>query len=111
MPKARERIPFIEEFERMKRDAAWAERLADEKKRKRKNVKCEKRLFWFLMLKHDLHNDQALAEFIGTVPSQLSAIRNDKIGLSPRLILSIYDKTNLTIEDIRAMANEDMTEE
>lgn len=111
MPKLRERIPFVEEYERLKRDAAWAARQAEEKARSRRPVKKEKRLFWFLMLKYDLKNDTELAEFIGTAPSQLSQIRNDKMGLSPRLVLSVYDKTNLTIEDIREMANEDMPEE
>ncbi len=95
----------------MKREEVWAIRQAEENKRKRRVSGPEKRLFWFLMLKHNLSNDHELAEFIGTAPSQISQIRTNKMGLSPRLILSIYDKTNLTIDDIREMANEDMTEE
>lgn len=110
MPKLKERIPFIEEFEREKLEQRWKERQAAEKTSRRSVLK-EKRLFWFLMLRFDLKDDRALAEFIGTSPAQISTIRNDKIGLSPRLVLSIYDKTNLSIEDIRAMANEDMKEE
>ena len=111
MPKAKERIPFVEEYERAKRDAAWAEREAAMKKNHKRTIKNERRLFWFLMLKFGFTNDVELAEFLGTAPSQLSQIRNNKIGLSPRLLLIIYDKTNLSVEDIRAMANETMTEE
>lgn len=111
MPKARERIPFIEEYERAELERAWAARQEEFKKTRRRVVGNEKRLFWFLMLKYNLSNDNELASFIGTAPSQISQIRTNKMGLSPRLILSIYDKTNLTIDDIREMANEEMTEE
>lgn len=111
MPKAKERIPFVEEYERAKRDAAWAEREAAMKKNHKRTIKNERRLFWFLMLKFGFTNDVELAEFLGTAPSQLSQIRNNKIGLSPRLLLVIYDKTNLSVEDIREMVNEVMPEE
>lgn len=111
MPKAKERVPFVEEYERAKRESAWAEREAEAKRRNRRVVGAEKRLFWFLMLKFNLTTDQELAEFLGTAPSQISQIRTGKIGLSPRLLLVIYDKTNLSVEDIREMANEDVTEE
>ena len=111
MPKARERIPFVEEYERAKRDAAWAEREAAMKKNNKRVVKNERRLFWFLMLKFGFTNDVELADFLGVASSQLSQIRNDKIGLSPRLLLTIYDKTNLSVEDIREMVNEVMPEE
>lgn len=111
MPRVKERIPFVEEFERAKRESKWAENQAAIKKNAKRAVKNERRLFWFLMLKFGFTNDVELAEFIGTAPSQLSQIRNDKIGLSPRLLLSIYDKTNLSVEDIREMVNEVMPEE
>ena len=111
MPKAKERIPFVEEYERAKRDKAWVEREEAAKKPSRRGVLKEKRLFWYLMLKFNLPNDLALAEFLGTAPSQISQIRNDKLGLSPRLLLVIYDKTNLSVEDIREMVNEVMPEE
>lgn len=100
MPRKRESIPFIEEFERMK--------AADTTPPARRQLKKDKRLFQFLSLKYNLPTDVQLASFICTSPAMISTIRNDKAGLSPRLLLSIYDKTDLSVEDIRAMANEDM---
>lgn len=100
MPRKRESIPFIEEFERMK-----AEQRPPARSRP---LKKDKRLFQYLMLKYNLPTDVQLADFIGTVPSMISTIRNDKAPFSPRLLLSVYDKTDLSVEDIRAMAREDL---
>lgn len=68
----------------------------------------EKKLFWYLMYKYQFKTDQQLADFLYTAQSIISQIRNDRIGLSHRLILTIYDKTDLTIEDIRRLVKEDI---
>ena len=104
MPKEKERIPFIEEYNRVMREKKLATRGC-------RHIKREKRLFWFLMTKYDLKNDVELAEFIGTIPSQISMIRNDKLGMSARLVLMIYDKTGMSVDDIRVLAKEDMPED
>lgn len=68
----------------------------------------EKKLFWYLMQKHKFKFDQELADFLYTSTPVISQVRNDKKPFSSKLILITYDKTNLTIEDIRRMAKEDV---
>ncbi len=70
----------------------------------------EKKLFDYLMRKFKLRDDAALAGFLYTSPSVISQVRNDKIPFSHRLILTTYDKTKLSIEDIRQMVREDCDE-
>ncbi len=71
----------------------------------------EKKLFEYLMRKYNLRDDAALADFLYTSPSVISQVRNDKIPFSHRLILTTYDKTKLSIEDIRKMVREDCDDE
>ena len=70
----------------------------------------EKKLFAYVMKRYKLKSDTQLAELLFSSESQISQIRNDRIYLSPRLTLTIYDRTDLSIEDIRRMAKEDCDE-
>lgn len=70
-----------------------------------RHLKKENHLFNYLMKINKFTRDAELARWLFTSTSIISLIRNDKISLSPRLILRIYDTTDLTIEDIRKMAN------
>lgn len=48
-------------------------------------------------------DDQAIAKLLNTTPPVISRVRNNKRGVTPNLILAIYDNTNLTIEEIRGL--------
>ena len=75
---------------------------------KSRHVKKEKKLFKLLMEKNKFVNDQELADYLYISTSMISQIRNDHFYLSPTNILRIYDKTGLSIEDIRKFAREDV---
>jgi hypothetical protein len=75
---------------------------------KTRHVKKEKKLFKFLMDKHKFVTDQELADYLYISTSIISQIRNDHFYLSPTNILRIYDKTGLSIEEIRTLAREDV---
>jgi hypothetical protein len=75
---------------------------------KSRHVKKEKKLFKLLMEKNKFVNDQELAEYLLISTSIISQIRNDHFYLSPTNILRIYDKTGMSIEDIRKFAREDV---
>jgi plasmid maintenance system antidote protein VapI len=46
-------------------------------------------------------DDQTLAKLLNTTPPVISRVRHDTRGVTPNLILAIYDHTNLTVEEIR----------
>lgn len=69
-------------------------------------VKNEIRLFKYLMDTFRLRTDEDLAEFLCCSKSVISMTRCSHRGLSARLILFIYDNTDLSIQEIRAMAKE-----
>jgi hypothetical protein len=75
---------------------------------KSRHVKKEKKLFKLLMEKNKFVNDQELADYLYISTSIISQIRNDHFYLSPTNILRIYDKTGLSIEEIRQFAREDV---
>jgi hypothetical protein len=75
---------------------------------KSRHVKKEKKLFKLLMEKNKFTNDQELADYLYISTSIISQIRNDHFYLSPTNILRIYDKTGMSIEDIRKFAREDV---
>lgn len=72
-----------------------------------RHTKKEKKLFAYLMQEYGIKNDKSLSNFLYTSQSVISQVRNDSRPFSHRLILITYDKTNLSIEDIRRMAKED----
>lgn len=69
-------------------------------------VEKETKLFKYLMDKYSLRTDTDLAKFLFCSKTIISMTRNDHRVLSPRLILFIYDKDGLSIEDIRAWSKE-----
>lgn len=71
-----------------------------------RTVVKELKLFKYLMDTHNLRTDEDLAEFLLCSKTIISMTRRDHRALSPRLTLLIYDKTPLTIEEIREMAKE-----
>lgn len=79
-----------------------------ERNRLYRHINKEKKLFAWIMKKFNITTDQELADFLYTSPSVISQVRNDKIGFSPKLILTTYDKTGLSIEEIRKMIKEDV---
>lgn len=71
-----------------------------------RTVRKELKLFKYLMDKYTLRTDEELAEFMLCSKTIVSMTRCDHRTLSARLILVLYDKTDLSIEDIRSMAKE-----
>ena len=69
-------------------------------------VKNELRLFKYLMDTYKLRTDDDLAEFLCCSKTVVSMTRCSHRGLSSRLILFIYDNTDLSIQEIRALAKE-----
>ena len=55
----------------------------------------------YLIEKGWAKDDKAIAKLLNTTPPVISRIRNDRRGVTPNLILAIYDNTNLTIDEIR----------
>jgi hypothetical protein len=69
-------------------------------------VKKENRLFDFIRKEYRLHNDVALAKFLNSSSPVISRVRHGDCGIPPYLILNIYDKTELSIDEIREMVRE-----
>ena len=69
-------------------------------------LRREIKLFQYLYERYGLNDDVALGKKIFMSPSRISMIRNGHSRLSARFILSIYDQTDLTIEQIRQYVNE-----
>jgi transcriptional regulator with XRE-family HTH domain len=63
----------------------------------------ETKLFTYLKKKFELGNSAALAEFLGVSPALLSKIRHGVKPYTAEFILTVYDKTDLSIEDIRKL--------
>ena len=70
-----------------------------------RHVNKENHLFQFLMRTNKFEQDAQLARWLFTSTSVISQVRNGKIPLSARLVLRIYDKTKLSIEEIRKMVD------
>ncbi len=71
-----------------------------------RTVRKELKLFKYLMDTYKLRTDEDLADFLFCSKTIISMTRCDHRGLSPRLTLNVYDKTDLSIEEIRALAKE-----
>lgn len=72
----------------------------------KRHIRKEKQIFEFLMRTKNLKDDSQIASFLYSSTSTISRVRNDQMNLTPRMILTIYDKTTLTIEEIRKMGKE-----
>ena len=69
-----------------------------------RNVPVPKnKLFDYLIDHLKLKNNRALAQHLGVTQSTLSKIRYGTNRISAELILLVYDKTDLSIEDIREL--------
>jgi plasmid maintenance system antidote protein VapI len=60
-------------------------------------------LFEHLKSKYNLSSDYALAKYLAASAPTISRICTGKRGLTPKMILYIYDRTGLPINDIRVM--------
>jgi transcriptional regulator with XRE-family HTH domain len=63
----------------------------------------EHKLFDYLKDHLGLKSDAQLAERLNLFNSELSRIRNGILTFSPRVILAVYDATDMTIEEIREL--------
>lgn len=74
-----------------------------------RNLKApDNKLFAYLFKLFNVKTDVELAEKLYSSSSTLSRIRNDHKYLTAKMILIIYDKTDLSIEQIRSMLAEDV---
>ena len=74
-----------------------------------RNLKVpDNELFAYLFKVFKVKTDVELAEKLYSSSSTLSRIRNDHKYLTPKMILIIYDKTDLSIEQIRSMLVKDV---
>lgn len=73
-----------------------------------RNLKREIVLFEYLMKRYKLKNDKELSTLLCSSPSVISRIRNGELRITAKMILFIYDKTKLSIEDIRRMVEEEV---
>jgi plasmid maintenance system antidote protein VapI len=60
-------------------------------------------LFKYLKKVYKLRSDQALGRWLAASAPTISRICNGKRSLTPKMILYIYDNTDLKIEEIRAL--------
>lgn len=60
-----------------------------------------------LIQRYELKNSRALAKFLGVTQGLISKIRYLSRAPSADFILLVYDKTDLTIEQIRELIGED----
>lgn len=50
-----------------------------------------------------IKNDAALSRLLGVSPCQISDIRNGKIKVGPKLMLTIYEEVGMSIERIKQL--------
>ena len=60
-------------------------------------------LFEHLKSKYNLPSDYALAKYLAASAPTISRICTGKRGLTPKMILYIYDRTGMSIEKIREL--------
>lgn len=60
-------------------------------------------LLGYIKWKYTLKTDSDVAEFLFTSPAEISRLRRGTKGLSHRMLIVIYDQTDLSIEQIREL--------
>jgi plasmid maintenance system antidote protein VapI len=60
-------------------------------------------LFDHLLDKHGVLNDAALSRALEVAPPVISKHRHGRIPVGPTMILKVYDKFDISIEDIRKL--------
>jgi hypothetical protein len=71
-----------------------------------RNIAKELKMFQYLTDNYKLKTDADLADFMLCSKTVVSMTRRGQRALSARLILTIYDRTPLSIEEIRDMLKE-----
>jgi len=66
-------------------------------------VDDDNKLLGYIKWKYELKTDTDVAEFLFTSPAEISRLRRGTKGLSHRMLIIIYDKTDLSIEQIREL--------
>jgi plasmid maintenance system antidote protein VapI len=67
----------------------------------------EHKLLDHLIKRYELKNNRALAQLLGTTEGGISKIRYGTNKVSAEFILRVYDKTDMSIEQIRELIEED----
>lgn len=67
----------------------------------------EHRLLDHLIKRYELKNSRALADLLGMTQGGISKLRYKTNQVSSDFILRVYDKTDLSIEQIRELIKED----
>lgn len=67
----------------------------------------EHRLLDHLIKRYELKNSRALADLLGMTQGGISKLRYKTNNISADFILRVYDKTDLSIEQIRELLKED----
>jgi plasmid maintenance system antidote protein VapI len=67
----------------------------------------EHKLLDHLIKRYELKNSRALADLLGMTQGGISKLRYKTNQVSPDFILRVYDKTDLSIEQIRELIKED----
>lgn len=67
----------------------------------------EHRLLDYLIKRYELKNSRALAQLLGMTQGGISKLRYKTNNVSAEFILRVYDKTDLSIEQIRELLKED----
>jgi len=57
----------------------------------------------YLLEAYKIKNNRALAQHLGVTEAAISKIRARSNGVSADFILTVYDKTDMTIEEIREL--------
>lgn len=57
----------------------------------------------YIIKKGWARDDKAIAKLLNTSPPVISRLRNNVRNPNARFILSVYDQTSLTIEEIRGL--------
>jgi plasmid maintenance system antidote protein VapI len=64
---------------------------------------CSNKLFEHIKQKHKLTSDSQLARFLFSSSPTISRIMNGRLGLTPKMVLIIYDRTGMPIDQIRSL--------
>lgn len=67
----------------------------------------EHKLLDHLIKRYELKNSRALAQLLGMTQGGISKLRYGTNKVSAEFILRVYDKTDLSIEQIRELIKED----
>jgi plasmid maintenance system antidote protein VapI len=64
---------------------------------------CSNKLFVHIKKTYKLTSDSQLAKFLFSSSPTISRIMNGRLGLTPKMILIIHDRTGMPIDQIRSL--------